>query len=94
LLAVSVDAPEDSRRVVSDLGLAFPILADVERQVIRAYGLVHEGGGPEGETIAIPALLLVERDGSVVWKHVATRVTDRADPEHALEALSKLRSGP
>ncbi len=87
---MSVDAPADSRRVVADLALAFPILSDEERTVIRAYGLVHEGGGLEGETIAVPAQLLVARDGSVVWKHVAARITDRMDPARTLEALALL----
>ncbi|NOT32137.1 MAG: peroxiredoxin family protein [Planctomycetes bacterium] len=91
LLAISVDAPQDSQRVVQDLALPFRILSDSERAVTRAYGLMHENGGPEGETIAVPAQLLVDRDGTIVWKHVARRITDRAHPARTLEALAQLR---
>lgn len=90
LLAVSVDAPADSRRVVAELALPFPILSDAERALIRAYGLVHAGGGLEGEDIAVPAQLLVAPDGTVVWKHVAARITDRVNPARTLEALARL----
>ena len=91
LLAISVDAPQDSQRVVQDLALPFRILSDSGRAVIRAYGLMHENGGPEGETIAVPAQLLVDRDGTIVWRHVARRITDRAHPARTLEALALLK---
>lgn len=85
-----MDAPDESRRVVRALGLSFPILSDADAAVIRAYGLVHEGGGPHGEAIAVPAQLLVDRDGAIVWRHVARRITDRPSPERVLEALEQL----
>jgi len=76
--------------VIEDDGLPFPILSDAERSVIRAYGLAHEGGGPEGETIAVPAELLLRPDGSIAWRHVARRITDRADPADTLAAVERL----
>ena len=90
MIAISVDAPADSRRMVDELGLRFALLADTTRSVIQAYGLVHEGGGIEGETIAVPAQLLVARDGTIAWKHVSRRVTDRVDPRETLAALARL----
>lgn len=85
-----MDEPELARQVAAELALPFRILADSERAFLRAYGLEHPGGGPEGETIAIPAQLLVARDGTIVWEHVARRITDRVDPARTLRALALL----
>lgn len=90
ILAVSVEPPETACELVRDLALPFTVLADVEHTAIRAYGLVHEGGGIEGETIAVPAELLVRADGTIAWRHVATRITDRADPDAVRTAVEAL----
>ena len=90
ILAVGVEPPETARELVRDLALPFPVLCDVDRAAIRAYGIVHEGGGIEGETIAVPAELLVRADGTIAWSHVATRITDRADPADVLIAIGTL----
>lgn len=87
LLAVSVDSPERSRQVVERFKLPFAILADENRGVIRAYGLVHKGGAPDGGDIAIPTLMLVGTDGRVLWRRVAPNVMDRLDPAEALAAV-------
>jgi peroxiredoxin len=90
ILAVSVDSPEESLAVVEDEELPFPILSDAQRTVIHAYGLAHEDAGPGGETIAVPAQILVRPDGSIAWRHVASRITDRATPEQTLAAIARL----
>lgn len=90
LLAISNDELEEARALVDDLALPFRVLSAAGIPVLADYGLEHVGGGPEGETIAVPAELLVASDGRVVWKHVARRITDRAAPEQALQALEGL----
>lgn len=91
LLAISVDSPADSLRVVQSGKLSFPILSDADRRVIQAYGVVHSGGGPRGEDIAMPSMFLVDRSGKIVWEHVARRVVDRPSPEAVIAAIrSKL----
>jgi len=85
-----VDEPADSRALVAKLGLPFRILADVPREVVRRYDLLHPGGGPGGSDIAIPALLLVRPDGRIAWRHVAHRAQDRADPDEVLQAVRAL----
>jgi len=60
--------------------------------VLEEYGLVHAEGGPEGETIAVPAQLLLAPDGTVYWERVARRIPDRADPAQVLAALGTLES--
>ncbi len=87
---MSVDPPEPSREVVESLGLPFRILADTGREVVRRYGLLHAGGGPDGSDIAVPAMFLLRPDGSVAWRHVARRIQDRADPAEVVEQVARL----
>jgi thioredoxin-dependent peroxiredoxin len=90
LFAISVDPPEASRRLVEKKELPFPILSDTERKVIQSYGLVHPHGGMHGEDIAIPAQILVGRDGKILNRHISARVTDRLDPDDVVEMIRKL----
>lgn len=91
LLAISVDAPEDSAKVVKKHNLPFPILADVDRKAIAAYGLVHHGGGLKKEDVAIPAHVLIERGGKIAWRYVARKIQDRPYPSTVLAEIQKLR---
>jgi len=79
--------------MAEELHLPFRLLSTAGIPVLADYGLVHEGGGPDGETIAVPAVLLLRPDGTVFWKHVARRIPDRADPARILEAVERL-AGP
>ncbi len=90
LIAVSVDRPEESADVVNRQHLPFPILADTDRTVIKSYGLVHHGGGPKHDDIAIPAHMLIERGGQIAWRHVAHRFQDRPYPSTILQEIEKL----
>ncbi len=90
LLAVSVDSPEKSLKVVQKQHLGFSLLSDGDRKVIRDYGILHEGGGLNGEDIAVPAMFLIDRDGKLVWFHRAKRITDRPHPREVLEAIQAL----
>lgn len=94
MVAVSVDEPSHSLRVVEQQRLPFSILSDVDRVVIRDYGLVHHAGGMSGEDIAIPALILLDRDRRVLWKRIAHRIQDRPSPDAVLARIrSVLGSG-
>jgi len=78
---------DDSRRLIEEERLPFRLLSARGIPVLADYGLEHEHAGPEGETIAVPAQLLVAQDGRIAWKHVAERITDRASPRETLEAV-------
>ncbi len=87
VIAISVDTPEESKRVVERNKLPFPILSDPDLAVIDAYGLRHAGGGPDGGDIAIPAHFLIGAEGRIRWKRVASRIQDRSDPETEWEEI-------
>lgn len=89
VLAISVDAPADSREIVEAYGLDFPVLSDPRAEVIRAYGVLHEDGGLDGD-IARPATFLIDRDGRVLWRDLTENWRVRVRPEQILEQLRKL----
>lgn len=73
--------------MVNKSGLNFPILSDPDRKVAREYGLLHAGGAPDGSDIAIPAHILVDRNGKILWQRVAKRIQDRPSPGEVLAAI-------
>ena len=100
LLAFFIPSVQDqwdryqSREVIQQDGLPFAILSDTERRVIALYGLAHEDAGLAGETIAIPAEILLRPDGSIAWQHSARRITERASPSVLLAEIDALAPGP
>jgi peroxiredoxin len=83
--AVCVDPPEKSKPVVENNKLTFPILADKRLELIRALDLEHKGGGPGGTDIAMPANMLMDAHGRVLWSYVSTTTEDRLAPQVVLE---------
>ena len=90
LLAIAVDPPAQARRVVEKNRLEFPVLCDTDRKVLLAYGLVHQGGGPDGSDIAVPAHVLIDRDGQVVRRFVSHRIQERLASDDVLRVLRML----
>jgi peroxiredoxin len=85
VVAVSVDAPDKSEALRVHLSLAFPILCDTERKVVREWGIYNsqEKGG-----IAKPAVFIIDPSHVVSYASVdtvATRVS-------AAEIVSLLQS--
>lgn len=87
MMVVSADGPERSQQVIDRNDLKFTFLSDRERAVIRDYGVLHAGGGPSGEDIALPAQFLIDRDGRILWRRVAGRIQDRPGPKEVLGVL-------
>ena len=90
MIAVSVDEPAESRRVVEQQDLPFPILADTERDTVSAYGVLHAGGGPGGSDIALPAHFLIDTGGRIRWRFIARQAQDRPRPTRLLEVVRAL----
>lgn len=66
------------------------MLADPDATVIRAYDLLHEGGGLEGGAVARPAEFLLDSSGTVRWVNLSGSYTVRLRPPLVLEALSAM----
>ena len=88
-VAISVDTPEESRKLAQSQGYTFPILSDRNAEVIRRYDLIHAKAGITGNDIARPAEFLIDSTGTVRWINLTENYWVRARPEQVLE-VSKL----
>ena len=68
LIAVSSDDVKATKATVQNLGLAYPLLSDNNRDAITAYNVIDQNI-PE---IARPATYILNADGTVVWKTLDT----------------------
>jgi peroxiredoxin len=75
LVALSVDPPLASAALARQLGLSFPILCDVDRQVIRELGMYNakEKGG-----IAFPGTFVIDRERTLRFRSL-DRTASRLD---------------
>lgn len=89
-MAISVDAPEESRELVRKAGYSFTFLSDPNLEAIRRYDVIHKGAGMSGRDIARPAELLVDRGGVVRWRNLTESFRVRARPEAMLAAAKAL----
>ena len=90
-VAISVDTPEQSRRLASKTGYTFPILSDPTAETIRRYDLLHKGGGPENADIARPAEFLVDSTGTVRWVNFTEDIRVRARANEMLAAAREIK---
>ncbi len=88
-MAISVDAPHDSKAVVKQTELPFDILADQDRSLLSDLGLVHKGGGPGGSDIALPSIMLVNAERRILWRYRSARIQDRLNPEDVLDHVRR-----
>ena len=90
VVALSVDPPERSAAVRSDLQLPFAILSDRSRKVITEWGLLNtrEKGG-----IAIPATILIDR-GGIIRMREQENTMSRIAPAKMLEYVRALANSP
>jgi peroxiredoxin len=85
VVAISVDAPDESEALRVHLSLPFPILCDTERRVVRDWGIYNSG---EKGGIAKPAVFII--DSSHVVRYGAVDTVVRRVP--AAEIVSLLQS--
>jgi len=90
IAAISVDSPDESRKLCKSKGYTYPFLSDPQAEVIRRYGVLHAGGGENGRDIALPAEFLVDQTGTIRWVKLTDDVRVRARPEEVLKALDDL----
>lgn len=83
LLAISVDSPEDSRVFAHQLGAWFPLLADPEGTVARAYT------GMSSDAAALPGVTVIDREGRIAFRNVASTKDDRTTTSELLAILDR-----
>jgi peroxiredoxin len=89
LFAVSVDPPQASEALRQRLDVDFTFLSDADGRLLDLLNIRHGGGRNDGEDIAYPAQVLVDRDGIVRWTYESTNFRVRARPEEVFAALAE-----
>jgi len=87
LVAVSHDTVEDLRRFKRGRDWDVTFVADPELEIIRRYNLQNHNFTPKGgpfRDMAIPATVLIDTDGKVLWMSQATDFRVRLHPEKVL----------
>ena len=90
IIAISPDPNEQSQKVADGLRLGYRFLADPDLAATRRYGLVHAGGGGEGQDVPRPATVVLDRAGVVRWFSVSRNIQVRPDPGEVLRAVRAL----
>ena len=85
LIAISSDDEGDTKKTAQGSGLKFPVLADEDRAVIKAYNVLDPGNN----RIARPASYVLRKDGTIAWKSI-DGVAVRVPTAQILTELGKL----
>ena len=88
VLGISGDSLPCHHAFIEARGIAFPLLSDMHRTVMRAYG-VHD----EERNVAFRSTFIVDRDGILRWGQAGDRQMVRESGEifRVLDVIARLR---
>jgi len=87
---ISVDSPDESRKLIQSEKFTMPFLSDPNADLIRKFGVLHAKGGVDGKDIARPAEFFVDSSGTVRWVNLTDDIRVRARPETTLQAIDHI----
>ena len=92
VVTVSTDHPEEIRKGRRNHGLKADMLSDADLAVTDAFGLRNQGfhSAPprdDAEALPVPASLLIDGEGRVLWIDLSENYQRRSAPEVVLAAL-------
>jgi peroxiredoxin len=87
MAAISLDPPENSRRLASFLNTGIPLLGDSHETLLGPLGLVqhHRNGDRDN---AIPAVFLIDGNGVVRWIFTSRYYREQPSPDTILRAAA------
>ena len=91
IAAISVDTPDQSRKLCASEHYTYTFLSDPKAEVIRKYGVLHARAGEEGQDVARPAEFLVDTSRTVRWVNLTEDLRVRARAENILRAIDATR---
>ena len=89
LVAISYDSRETLKAFAGSRGISFPLIADRDSAMIRAYGLLNESEKPgdRGYGIPHPGTLIVDRNGVVLRRFFEDAYQERYTASTILSAI-------
>jgi peroxiredoxin len=97
LVAVSHDSVDELRRLQRRHDLDMILVGDPGLAIIRRYNLQNRNFTPKRgpfRDMAIPATILVDADGKVLWMEQASDFRARARPDQVLAAVRAVLAAP
>jgi peroxiredoxin Q/BCP len=98
VLGVSVDFNDANKAWAEKLGLTYPLLSDVRRQITKAYGVLNDDPKMAEDPQQIPTYLRAKRAWFVIDKQGVIRYVKLAEPrsfqppnDEILKVLSELK---
>lgn len=85
LIALSSDDAATAEETVRRLKLSFKVLPDPQREIIKAYDVLHPQEG-----IARPSTFIIDKGGVIRWKYVGQIPSDRPNIQLLINLLSWL----
>jgi peroxiredoxin (alkyl hydroperoxide reductase subunit C) len=88
LLAISADSPFSHAAFAKARGFSFPLLSDIHRETIKAYGVLDEE-----RNVAYRSTFVVDRDGLLRWGQAGDRnmVRDGREVLRVLDLIEAVR---
>jgi peroxiredoxin len=84
---ISTDTPFSQGQFKENLRLPFPLLSDMERQVVKTYHIEQEVTRPGiRSTVAKRTYFLVGTDGKILWENVEGKLLPDTQ---VIDAVSK-----
>jgi peroxiredoxin len=88
IIAISLDDLEDAQATKAKLP-HLVVVADFEKKLSQAVGVIHGNEGPGGATTNAPTTILVDGQGVVRWVYRPERFLTRLSPEELLAAIDQ-----
>lgn len=73
LVVISVEDPAQNKAGKEEMGLTFPVLADVDHAAGDAYGVYNL----LGDGLETPSVFILDKQGRIRWKYIGRDVADR-----------------
>lgn len=88
-LAIAGQWPRELRGYAEKNGIAFPLLVDKTRSVIKSYGVYH-WLSLEAYNIARPATFIIDKTGLIRYMYIGSHQFDLAKQTEILESLKDI----
>ena len=91
VLGISADSPFSHTAFQEARKVPFPLLSDIHRSVIKAYGVLDEE-----RNVAWRSTFIIDRDGVLRWAQAGDRqmVRDGTEVVRVLDVIDSLRRKP
>jgi peroxiredoxin len=97
VLGVSVDVNPANKAWAKEMGITYPLLSDVQRQMTKAYGVLYDDPKLAQDPATMPRYLRAQRAWFVIDKNGVVRYAKTTEPrdlipnDELLKVLSDLK---